>query len=582
MQQLKTSDFKWHRDAPDVPDMSATQMKAFLDAPTEILMDKVNEVIGGEGAPSLKEIDGRTVTLEQKVVQLSVGDKAVRREVPPAVIEGAGATVDKALSHNNGTVLRFLLSSDVHQKNDHELITKSTVELGQAMAEILKLIDVDFVANLGDSAWGGDDDTAAVVCEQLKTFKRLTGVNAKRIYCQGNHDDGSAAMNLVGQPTLAKGVLDGLLGTAALKNPADSKGGYGYIDFAEQKVRVIYLNTARGFGFTQAKWFGEALQVEEGWSVLTMAHHPLDYGMSHAALQIIEAFTKRSFWIFSGDEGDIFVNFSNAKGKYIGHFHGHTHSYSLLRLRNGINGNYTDLKAWQMGIPNGCYTRTNEHAIHQNEAFNRFADEVTYHKENVDGKRTSFTLVTVCLDEQKIYLDNYGVGIDREVSYDFGGYTNLLPLATDENGEKYNGKGFKEDSKISSTTGAITTQSGLVATGFIPVPASSGSINRQGEIVLYISGAAIPNHDNSRVAFYDENKAFIGLASAPTFVTEPSDNNTIDKVAVWDENGYLTVLDISEICAYYKSNNAKTVGFVRLCGEGINENTIITVNEEIV
>ena len=34
-----------------------------------------------------------------------------------------------------------------------------------------------------------------------------------------------------------------------------------------------------------------------------------------------------------------------------------------------------------------------------------------------EGKRTTFNLVTVSLDEKKIYADNYGVGIDRVISY---------------------------------------------------------------------------------------------------------------------------------------------------------------------
>ena len=46
MQLLQSSDFSWHKDQPDVPEMSADEMKAFLDAPVIKLMQKINEIIG--------------------------------------------------------------------------------------------------------------------------------------------------------------------------------------------------------------------------------------------------------------------------------------------------------------------------------------------------------------------------------------------------------------------------------------------------------------------------------------------------------------------------------------------------------
>ncbi len=58
MKQLKHSDFSWHENQPDVPGKSAEEMKRFLDAPTKTLMEKINEIIGGEEAGNLTELAG--------------------------------------------------------------------------------------------------------------------------------------------------------------------------------------------------------------------------------------------------------------------------------------------------------------------------------------------------------------------------------------------------------------------------------------------------------------------------------------------------------------------------------------------
>lgn len=56
MQLLQSSDFSWHKDQPDVPEMSADEMKAFLDAPVIKLMQKINEIIGSEDSESLQSL----------------------------------------------------------------------------------------------------------------------------------------------------------------------------------------------------------------------------------------------------------------------------------------------------------------------------------------------------------------------------------------------------------------------------------------------------------------------------------------------------------------------------------------------
>ena len=56
MEQLKQTDFRWHAEQPDVPGLSASEMKAFMDAPVHTLVNKVNEVIGEVEAVDLSTL----------------------------------------------------------------------------------------------------------------------------------------------------------------------------------------------------------------------------------------------------------------------------------------------------------------------------------------------------------------------------------------------------------------------------------------------------------------------------------------------------------------------------------------------
>ncbi|MBQ6946618.1 MAG: hypothetical protein IJN42_01095, partial [Clostridia bacterium] len=82
MQPLEKTEFSWHIDQPDVPNMSAEEMKAFLDAPAKRLMEKINEIIGGESSESLRNLSARLVEtieiLNQKADDVAVSDALVQ------------------------------------------------------------------------------------------------------------------------------------------------------------------------------------------------------------------------------------------------------------------------------------------------------------------------------------------------------------------------------------------------------------------------------------------------------------------------------------------------------------------------
>ena len=396
------------------------------------------EAIRGEQANAEADLSAlrETVTSLQNEVS-----EAAKSSIPYGVKKEAERVVNEALSHEGTRVFRFLVSSDAHQNNDNKLITRSTIELGQAQAEILSLIGVDFVATLGDIAWGGDDDTAEEVKEQIIAYKRYTGyslLGQTQLWCEGNHDDAVYSLKTYPEnPKLSSSDTYGLLyskNSEVVYDPEHYMEGYCYKDFPNQKVRVICLNTEQGTGDGavmeehQLKWFAEeALDMsgKSDWSVITIAHHPLDYGMASLfkdAVNIVDAFIKGESRVYTTSVGKTGINldFNGKNCQYVGHFHGHTHGFSVVQMQKytgKADNPYEKIDAWQLGIPNACYLRNNAQLTNTNPVANRFSTPVTYNKEDADGKRTSFNLVTICLDQNKIYLDNYGAGIDREVSY---------------------------------------------------------------------------------------------------------------------------------------------------------------------
>lgn len=349
-------------------------------------------------------------------------------DIPVLVKEGASALVDKALSREDSRIIRFLINSDAHQKNDDTLIRKGTKELAQAHKSVLSQMGVDFVANLGDITWGSSGSDNTTVLEEGKAFNGffLDSVRGQTsLWTEGNHETGM----------LTASQIYGLIYTHNKGLVQDTEHlieGYGYMDFPNQKVRVICLNTNQGtasgnvsgMSNEQLEWFAEkALDMSDktDWSVITLGHHPLSYNtvsLFRYAVETIKAFINGDDFSFTTNDGFTFgFNYGGKNCQYVGHFHGHAHAFSVVKMQRYVaSGSYEEIDAWEICIPNACYTRNNQYKGNGTYV-ERYSTETTYNKADIDGQRTSFNLVTVCLDEKKIYADNYGAGIDRVINY---------------------------------------------------------------------------------------------------------------------------------------------------------------------
>jgi hypothetical protein len=157
-----------------------------------------------------------------------------------------------------------------------------------------------------------------------------------------------------------------------------------------------------------------------------------------------------------------------------------------------------------------------------------------------------------------------------------GGYKNWVPLSTDTDGSIYNGVGYKDNTRLSSSGGVSgSAQTNSVTTGFIPFGGVTDVVRMKG--VEWVNSRA--NYGGHYyINFYDSNKKFLNYLSAGDYpnlthvVNITRDENGVETV-VWNDNYGTTNLLLQCV-----RNDAK---FIRINAHGKGADMIVTINEEI-
>ena len=140
-------------------------------------------------------------------------------------------------------------------------------------------------------------------------------------------------------------------------------------------------------------------------------------------------------------------------------------------------------------------------------------------------------------------------------------YTNVLPTAVDLDGSVYNGKGFKENTRLSGSSSTGTADyNGLCTTGFIKVGA--GDVVRLANITMTDANAT----KRVCVALYD-------ALEATTLSSENLTNVKTYYNAVVNDSGNLVQFTIP--------TTKTTAVYMRITADEITDASIITINEPI-
>lgn len=521
--------------------------------------------------------------------KILLGDNA-----PDYVLTAADTLANKVAGHVSSDNIAFAVMADAHLGYYTDTDNATGTQAGQALKRLNDRCTLNFVAHVGDYTTGAWNTSAADALKDDADYQSLIGSKfpGRAIWCPGNHDDAP-------YQATADRVTQTQMYTAIGRKNLDSGGYvpnntcYGYMDFPDQHLRVIYLDTHdhRSWGTTklgsgvnnpyldadnisaaQLQYLVDhalnfsSVSDPSQWSILVFSHAALNGSGSYTdpvsgtvhpsntanAATLLKAYaTKQSGSITHGGS-TVNYNFSAiTPAQIIACIHGHEHRYA----DETVGGAFLSICC--PNIMNGRERVS--------------ADGKTYTKTASTANGTSFCVFSINRADKKIYVDHYGPGVDREFAYtildpDVLSYTNQLSLATDTDGSIYNGVGYASGYRLNSS-GAAKGYAGSYLTGFIPV--KFGDVVRLKNVKWQNGVSSGLNSGNQRISFYNANKSHLGQANAIGLGGALA--------GVKDANGIWTQFTVKN----WSGGNIANAAFFRLNCAGITSESIITVNEEI-
>lgn len=154
---------------------------------------------------------------------------------------------------------------------------------------------------------------------------------------------------------------------------------------------------------------------------------------------------------------------------------------------------------------------------------------------------------------------------------------NMVLRSTDTDGSIYNGVGYKENVRLSSSGGiSSSAQNGSVTTGFIPWYGDTTVLCMKG--VEWLD--ANPNYGGHHyIMFYDANKKSRG---GNDYIESPANGLSHILTITRDANGVETLVFNKD---YGTSNTLlewiRTASYVRITAHGKGADMIVSINEEI-
>lgn len=145
-------------------------------------------------------------------------------------------------------------------------------------------------------------------------------------------------------------------------------------------------------------------------------------------------------------------------------------------------------------------------------------------------------------------------------------YTNLVRTSVDSSGAVYNGTGYKDKTRISSSGSESTSDTGCCASGFIKLPADgkSHTLRLGGAGITWdVYGCQYCTYDDSKTAIsgHSGNYSQVGNTNYGTWVTT-------------EEN---TAFALTFAAGHHLSTNA----YLRISAKGSGANMIVTIDEPI-
>ena len=519
-------------------------------------------------------------------------DKPTIPTIPEYVYTEAETVARIVNQRQSSDSIVFPFLSDAHCGYYTDTGNAAATLAGQLLNQIGKRVPYDFIVHGGDFSTGAWNTTKLDSFEHIEDYTELMSEANKGVpslWCAGNHDDAAyqATSGRVSQKELF-----GLVGRKNRISGALCPNGcnYGYMDLENRKLRVIYLDTddkrnwgtvlisssssvpeylnAQNVGGDQLRWLANVgLDLTDKanpaeWNIVVVSHAALNINgtitdavsgtvYAHStenAAKIINAYRTGKSGSITHNGVTINYNFTTVESKatVICAVHGHNHKFSSETLTGGI---------LSIGCPNVMNGR--ERASDDGNAYTKTAGT---------ANGTSFCILTIDMENHKIYADCVGVGYDREFTYttEVIAYTNQIPISTDTDGSIY---GYKAGYRLSSS-GASDVMSGSYLTGFIPV--SVGDTVYMKNVTFKYGVNSGLTSANQRISFYNASKTHVVQVNAMGLAGNANGVKGDDNI--WTQ--FTLKSTVNNI-------NCSGVAYFRINAAYIGDDSIITVNEPI-
>ncbi len=510
--------------------------------------------------------------LSEKIVDLGGVTDYIKTE--------AERVADLILQKTNANCLIGAFLTDIHRERNQPETETAIIHAGMGISEIRKITPLDFVANLGDN--GESEEAHKFIYGTL--YNAVLGTDS--FWLRGNHEgsaynysNGEGYEYLVTDDEVYKFV--GVKNKGHVVNVDDKKGMYGYKDYEDLRLRIIYLNTSEIFEnsissetpnvimtTTQINWlqntaldFSGKTDIDK-WKVLILSHAPLDWNTSTQ-----QAVTVLDNYVSSGNGA-----------KIIGNIHGHLHNCNVGTI--GTN------KIARFAIPQVCADRYNEYSSYGSSyaKWGEFAEDGTtpiyYYKGKGNATDTMFCVVVTDCENEKFYAITFGAttattedgsytkGVRvREISFDGSeveepdtpsepdeptvNYTNQIKESVDVDGSAYvghNGEdGYSAGYRVNSG-GVEEAVSGMCVTGYIYYTPSQ---------IIRLKNATVNGAKSPYIAQYNQDKTFRQVIA-------------LDTTLIDDGTGVLT------------GSISNFQGWLRFTCGVIDDTSILTLDEEII
>ncbi|MCH5297803.1 MAG: metallophosphoesterase [Ruminococcus sp.] len=389
-------------------------------------------------------IDGNNLTqisVPSSVSSVSLQDVAYVRFTAFDISENSIVTVNEEITETttpsapgsgNGTVpfsLAFL--TDLHFDETKD----SLKHAAQALAVINQTAPLDTVVFGGDyiKNWTAISKTSAV--EDIKSCREIfSNITVPNIWLRGNHDGNPYPGSEILKSEIFTRIMRKQQNSGVVTNPNDPYGGYGYMDYPNSKIRLIYLNTSDNDNFgvvapeqatytapkinchnisaKQLQWIADnALSnINSDWGIIVCSHVPLysdSWTNSHTyndgdknwdcnvinAVNLLKAYRDKGTFTATVNGETATKTFTADGAKILCCVNGHKHA-----LLSDVYEGFTFIS-----VPNAC-----------NNGEKQSTDGNTYNKTVNTANDTAFNVITVDRENSKIHAFCYGAGYDRE------------------------------------------------------------------------------------------------------------------------------------------------------------------------